>query len=134
MCQTCILGARVAEFGSNVYWTIWWPMMGPGARFAKFGSNAYWTYGDLWWVQCTEALDLCQVLWKKRRNWPCTSVNPSLWLAPNLNIFTVHVELGIYVHDLQNLGPMDNGPVIGVTCDEFSVLKYWTQAEVLWEK
>ena len=57
-----------------------------------------------------------------------------LWLAPNLNIYTVHVELGIYVQDLQNLGPMYNGPVLGVTRDESSILKHWIQVEVLWGK
>ena len=48
-----------------------------------------------------------------------------MWVAPNLNIYTVHVELGIYVQDLQNLGPMYNGPVLEVTRDESSVLKHW---------
>ena len=59
-----------------------------------------------------------------------------MWVAPNLNIYTVHVELGIYVQDLQNLGPMYNGAVLEVTRDEdeSSVLKHWIQVEVLWGK
>ena len=49
-----------------------------------------------------------------------------------MNIYTIHVELGIYVQDLQNLGPMYNGLVLGVTRDESSV--HWTIMMVTCDK